>query len=385
MPKLSKFGTTLTKLVSKAVVVRPPLWDGPCSSSPMGGITISLLSKFLCCQERFRLRVIEGWKPHDSFSHRMEYGNLLHAGFEATSANKPWLPAITDYAKSLVSRYRERGQEIDKWFQVAKVQYKIYLKYWEQHSDVKSRKPVYQEKVFSVEYKLPSGKTVFLRGKFDAVDFINDGLYVDENKSKSEILVDEIQRNLPWDLQVMTYLTALVETRVLNQSHKPIPVKGVRYNVIKRPLSGRGKGNIKQKKGRGKAKTGAETSEEFYERLGKEIEKYPKEFFQRFKMDVSPEELKRFQDCCLNPILENLVDNYEWWVHCHLKCDGHVSVFDYLERARRFSHHQNRHFIFPSNVWNPVLEGRQGDYDEFIQTGSTKGLERVDKLFGELN
>ena len=45
-----------------------PLWKGPTED----GITQSLLSRFLVCRERFRLKVIEGLAPEDRFSHYRE-------------------------------------------------------------------------------------------------------------------------------------------------------------------------------------------------------------------------------------------------------------------------------------------------------------------------
>src|SRR5580658_5237243 len=81
---------------------RGPLWDGPESDTPNGGVTQSLLGSFLCCRERFRIKVVEGLQPADSFRRALEFGNLWHCAEEAFAvsgnpivdnpvAEPPWL------------------------------------------------------------------------------------------------------------------------------------------------------------------------------------------------------------------------------------------------------------------------------------------------------
>ena len=168
-PSLPQAIASLKQTAAKALQVRKePLWKGP----DVDGITNSLLSKFLVDRERFRLYVVEGLKEPEAFSHKLEYGNMVHCCEEATAGNKPWSPALIAFAKGLVKRFPEQGKEIDKWYNVCKIQYPIYIKHWKANPDVKQRIPLFQEKVFDVPYKLPSGRTVILKGKFDSVDRI---------------------------------------------------------------------------------------------------------------------------------------------------------------------------------------------------------------------
>mgnify|MGYP003463448113 FL=1 len=65
-----------------------PLWDGPYTETENGGLTYSLLSRFLCCRHRFWLRVIKGLKADEGFSYIMEYGNAWHYCEELFAAGK---------------------------------------------------------------------------------------------------------------------------------------------------------------------------------------------------------------------------------------------------------------------------------------------------------
>lgn len=167
---------TAAKLSEKIKQIRElpkqPLWKGPCSDEQLGGVTQSMLGSFIVCQERFLIKTIKGLKPQEGFSHRLEYGNMWHICEEALAIRQSWEKPLKDYAVCLGARYPNDRWEIEKWYNVCKVTFPIYVKYWEKHRDEKKRTPVFQEKVFKVPYELPSGRTVYLRGKFDAVDII---------------------------------------------------------------------------------------------------------------------------------------------------------------------------------------------------------------------
>ena len=103
----------MTKALKKAKVQpTEPVWKGP--SDPEGGITQSLLSVFLCCRERFRLKVIEGLGPPDQFSHRMEYGQMWHlCEEEAAKYPKTWdFGRLKDYCIDLREKYPLSQQQI---------------------------------------------------------------------------------------------------------------------------------------------------------------------------------------------------------------------------------------------------------------------------------
>lgn len=405
MPKLSQpvdYRKQLAKALaeSKAKGRTTSLWRGPLDD----GITQSMLNRFLCCRERFRLYVVEGLKV-EGFNHRLEYGNMWHLCEEQLAGTniasnvlgvKPhpaeWEPKLKQYAVELTKQYPQNGPEIEKWWNVCRRQFPIYVDYWRKHPDVKNAKPLYAESVFDVRYKLPSGRVIRLRGKLDKGDIVTEGkvasIFIQENKSKSEIDADKTVRELPLNLQTGIYLTALAE--VMKDKTNPLykvgfeslKIGGVRYNEIRRPLSGWGEGNIKQRKGVGKAKKGAETLEEFYDRLGQLIADDPAKFFIRVKMKVTLSELEKFQQRVLNPILEQLCD---WWES--IKDDPFnpwESQMSHVRSGKTGKGPNHLHYVYPYGIFNVVAEGGSSPYDDYILRGDLGCLTRTESLFREL-
>lgn len=371
-----------------------PLWKGPVED----GITQSLLSRYLACKERFRLLVIEGLKPVEGFSQRMEYGNMWHVCEEAhatlrntnPAANPPWLKPLIAYCRDLADKYPLQGQQVDHWYNVCKVQFPIYVDWWKRHPDVRKRIPLLEEKPFRVSYPLPDDRSVTLLGKWDSIDYVEkSGIWIQENKSKGDIDESLMQRQLKFDLQTMIYEIALMHSvEDSREIAKKLPkkadgkIRGVRYNVIRRPLSG-GKGSIRQKKN--------QTTEEYYEELseiirgavGPEWGMPPGEhfFFMRWNVEVSDSDVNKFQRQTFDPVVENLLDDYEWWAWCYR---NEIDHFDYRRRELEFPHHLSRHYRLPFGIYNPLMEGKASELDEYLDSGSETGLQRTDDLFPEL-
>jgi hypothetical protein len=415
------------KAVSKSV---KPLWLGPQVKGWNGGVTYSMLNRYLACPERFRLHYVEGLRREDQFSRAAEYGNMWHCCEEAHAAGKDHLPPLTAYCRKLCDRYPFQRDEVEKWFDVCSLQFPLYVQHWVKHPDVASRTPLLQEQVFDVPHKLPSGRTVRLRGKWDSVDLVGQGkdaaVWLQENKSKGEIDEQQIKRQLTADLQTMLYLMTLwawEDDNIMQGVYcgeaaglgfgvgKGARIKGVRYNVIKRPLSG-GKGNIVQHAATKGAKCSkckgegiitpnsattrpcpkcygagriggkpAETKLEYHERLAKYIKDEPDTYFMRWNVLVSQANIERFRRRTLDPVLENLTDDAEWWLWC-LE-NGHDS-YDGILRHAVFPDHCPRHFVLPFGIYSPLQDGGDTEYDEFLSTGSETGLRRVGELFSEL-
>jgi hypothetical protein len=234
-----------------------PVWQGP----EKDGITYSLLCKFLTCRERFRCLVVLGLKPEDSFQEKMEFGNMFHLCEETyakgDNSNYSWEEALSKFARSLCQRYKHEQDQVDKWYNICKVMFPIYIKYWNMNKKLAQRTSIFPpEHVFDVPYKLPSGRNVRLRGKWDRVDkvVLRDGnlsLYgaeIEDHKTKSEIDQGKICNQLTFDLQMLYYAVAYVSQSVARN----VPFHGIRYNVIKRPRQYQGK---------------KETPQQFYDRL----------------------------------------------------------------------------------------------------------------------
>lgn len=343
------------------------LWKGPA----LDGITFSLLNKFLVCRERFRLHVVEGLRIKDSFNHRLEYGQMWHTMEETLAQGKKdsdILQALNAYCRSLTERYSTAQDQIVHWRNVAREQFPIYAAYWSLHPDVKNQTPLAQEQTFKVPYFLPSGRMVTLRGKWDSVDLVgkgrSTGIYLQENKTKGDIKEQQLVEQLSNDLQTMIYLVALREDMLTNPQGKDWGdpsrrLKGVRYNVVRRPLAG-GKHSIRQRKN--------ETPEEFYQRLAGIIESHADFFFMRWKVEVSAKDIERFQLQVLNPILEQLCD---WW--------------NWIRGGKDPWRKGNQvHWKAPFGVYDPFQEGRGTELDEYLLTGSKVGLETATTLFPEL-
>lgn len=339
---------------------REPLWKGP----EVDGVTFSLLSRFLVCRERFRAYVVEGLSAERGFNHRLEFGNMWHICEECLAAGKAWEPSLTKYCRKLAEEYFTQQAEISNWMGICMVEFPEYVKYWKAHPDVKDRTPLLQESVFNVPHKLPSGRIVRLKGKWDSVDLIGKGssagVYLQENKTKSDPNPVQIQRQLTFDLQTMMYLVALAEFR--QKTSDPALIKlfdhkvcGVRYNVVKRPRQYQGK---------------KESQEDFLARLRGIISDSPQEFFMRWKVEVTPDDINNFRRKCLDPILEQLC----WWYEetvlgKHVPSNGKYPP---------------PHWQHPFGVWNVLDEGGSSDLDEYLRSGSEVGLHRVDTLFPEL-
>lgn len=382
VPAPTKLGATLKKsgALSKK---REPLWKGPEDDSNEGGITQSLLSKFLCCRERFRVRVIEGLAANDQFNKNLEYGNMWHVCEEAFAAEPKtgrWAVDLGSYCRGLEDRYRFAHEEIMKWSTICKMQFPIYIQYWKKHPDVKERTPLMQEYAFKVPYELPSGRTVYLRGKFDSVDLIGKGkdaaIYLQENKTKSEVKVEVLKRQLTFDLQTMMYLVALraMPSGIVCGGSKTIAasIAGVRYNVIRRPL-GSGRGSIKRHEARGSKPE--ESWEHFFNRLKDDyLEKEPECYFERFKSEILPEHYECFEKTFLQPCLEQLCDWYDEVRFEYTGTGGAHPVANSWNYAN---------YRLPFGIYNPLLEQGFTDVDEYLATGNSVGLTRT-PLFQEL-
>lgn len=401
MPKTSKPSNKLAKLKKiKLPSQEWPVWTGPCGEGDNGGITQGMLGKFLCDRERFGLRYLDGWKGHEGFSHRLEYGNMWHLCEEKHGEGKNWTLPLQQYADDLLKRYPTNGVDIGKYFNSCLTQFPAYLDFWNRHPDTEIQRSVFREQKFDIQYQLPSGRTVRLRGKWDGGNEVADGLELQENKAKGKIDERAIRLQLRWDLQTMTYIIALKQH--LHEQGDDTPVVGVLYNVIKRPFSS-GKGNIKPSEGtkgtkcskckgtgwtqesgpgscqkcRGSGRVDAKPPEEpeaFWKRLEKYFVEEPGDWFARWHVKVSDKDCQTFARNCLDPLLENVCD----WYGCMTQCQPKG------KRSYRCEVHGNIHFQTPLGVWNPLMDGRETEYDGMLEDGRTIGLERNTLIFPEL-
>lgn len=355
------------------------LWTGPSGVGPNGGITYSMLCKFLSCRERFRLHAVEGLQLPPTFNHKLEYGNMWHVCEEsyAATGGKSYEAALKDYVTKLCSKFSFNRDVIGHWYEVCKRQFPLYVKYWDSHLQT-DKTNLLQETPFDVTHLLPSGRTVRLRGKWDSVDVIGNGVWLQENKTKGDIDVLETETRLKCDLQTMIYLIALRgEVAARNWAFdKKREIVGTRYNVVRRPLSG-GKGTIRQHQPT-RSNPAGESKEAFYDRVAQYIKDDPEHFFRRWEVRITSEESAVFAHRVLNPILEQLCDWYEWVTSGVDIWKGKGDDPDSGAVVNRL------HWQHPYGVWNPTNEGVETEYDNYLQTGNEVGLTREGVLFPEL-
>jgi hypothetical protein len=337
------------------------LWKGPY----IEGVSQSMLGSFILCRERFRVQNVLGWGPPDQLCVPIEYGSMWHLCKEKYLEGKDYEEPLKKLAQKLIKKYKIKQIEIAKWYAICRIQFPIYLQYWK---DRKSKyHPLSAEEKFVVPYTLPSGRIVILRGKRDGVfadsKSKKSNIYLMENKTKSSIDKDALNKQLMFDMQTMIYLITLKEQHPEYGDR----IKGVLYNVIKRPLSG-GKGSIRQHKPT-KTNPQGESLEHFYDRLRTIIIEDKDEFFARWQVDILPSDIKKFKDTFLHPQLEALCD---WW--------------DFISEnvSDPWTNNKGLHYRTPYGLYNILSQGGTTDLDEYLNTGSLVGLEKQKTLFPEL-
>lgn len=359
------------RLKNVKIEEKKPIWAGPCDPGPQGGVTYSLLCKFLNCRDRFKALVVHGYKTKDEWKSTFGFGNMWHCAEEAHAGEKDWEAPLRDHTQAMCAKYPFQQEEIVKWAEIAHTMFPIYIEHWKKHPDVKSRTPLLEEQVFDVPYKLPNGRVVRLRGKWDSVDYVHDaemrGIWNQDNKTKSEIDTVKQERQLKFDLQDMIYITALradaPDSRYrswmddkLSRIIKTSEIRGTRRNVIKRPRQYQGK---------------KETVDDFHTRLEKIVREEPTEFFARWNTEMTERDIAFFKRTCLDPILMQLCLWYDVVVL------GKKIKLDEVPAALL-------HYTHPYGVYDVLKEGGVGDLDSYVLTGSTIGLRRVKTLFEEL-
>lgn len=343
------------------------LWQGPVED----GITYSQLCKFLVCRERFRLYMVEGLREPETFRHPLEFGNLWHIAEEHFSGGRQWTKPVLDYANKLTMQYPGSEKDILKWAKIAIKLYPLYIEYYA--STETKRIPVAEESSFRIPYITQTGNQVTLRGKIDCIYDSPSGRMIQENKTKGDIDAEGIQKAIPLNLQTMIYRTAIESLVVLPRTkipkdsqalwgllHKsPRGFYGTLYNVIIRPLSDRY--SIRQKK--------AESIDEFIERIAANVTKTPERTFFRWNVRITHQDVERFTQRVLDPLLDSLLC---WWES--IKTDPFNPWKSPL------------HYMTPYGVYNPLASGFRGDYFQFL-TGDESHkwkLQKVSNLYPEL-
>lgn len=335
------------------------LWQGPQKQ----GITYSMIAAFLACRHRFWLKYVMGLSMQEEFNHAMEYGNLWHHAEETHGNGGDWKKAIKQHTQHLLETYPGLEAKINMWSMIALMQFEIYLSL-PIAKEKKKRKYLVNEHEFRIRYEF-EGRHVTLRGKIDRIFEAKKALHIEDHKTKGQVNERGIQGALHHDAQTMIYH---VVSRNLGLDPKcpknlmKIRPKGTYYNVIRRPLGDRF--SIKQKK--------HETTKAFVARLGDVIRSKPKYFFMEFPVLIHDNDVSKFQNEVLHPVLHQICD---WWNS--IKSDPEHPFMPNGERNRL-------HYRYPFGMYHGLAAGFEGDFFDYITKGTKRGLVQS-KLFRELS
>lgn len=266
------------------------------------GVSATGLELFLTCPEQFRLQYIEGWVSIWP-KLPLAYGTYMHWILER-AYNKKLPPSMRWVeAKRKVFHKQWLNDAVNPIGKTIETQYLVYSLascilpvYFHRYAGdwpdgkypqkitgiVKPKKWIDIEKLKHIEYEYDDGTTTIIRVKRDGVftDKHSD-VWVMDHKNFSVVKVEEILESLPMNLQQMLYLWSYLR----ETGQYPT---GVQINILRRPILYRRKG---------------ENNDAYYDRTAKDIIARPDHYFIRLEMAIAPEELDRWVETQLNPIM----------------------------------------------------------------------------------
>lgn len=314
------------------------------------GISYSLLSRFINCRDRFHKHAVLGLRETSNEHSRlnsMRFGTYFHKLLEVqaknprlssasvisrTAKNKRTLASISPLDRGIANMIFE---EYSLWFADSRYSY------------------IDSETVFDVYYRIPGMPKTRLVGKLDQIIRWNDAagsLWLQENKTKEYIQEGLLDATIPFNLQTLMYSVAA-------ELHYKKPIKGVVYNVIRKPKH-------RQKQG--------ETDEEFIERIRQEIKKDEKHFFHRWEYPLSRSRYDEFRHKTFNPLLRQL---HNWWRSIE------KNPFDPWVDQNGLPNPE--HYQRPFGVYDSMTNG-EGDFFDLITRNNRIGITENNDPFPEL-
>lgn len=288
------------------------------------GVTSSFLGSFLSCREQTRLTYVEGLTAQ-TVPFYFEFGHCMHWCFEQVYGQpKMMLQVVKErkhrhlYSKQLLRQYKrvwhkaQRGvtptqiqlDMLEEVLGMAGVMLPIYLYRWagdwtgKYPDKVKTAHPhrwISLEQTFREKYTYGDGKEIWINGRRDGVFTTKRRFdYVFDTKCRSRIDERGTAEELPLDLQQMLYLW--VTKRQAEREGRKCPV-GVVMNIVRRP------GIYRRKE---------EGLRSYLERVRLDVNDDDRwdHYFMRFQMTVEPEEIERYFEQVIAPIL---LDVRMWW------------------------------------------------------------------------
>lgn len=339
MPKKRKPKSTFSRAIAKAVRNEKP--RKPFRDIWKDGVTYSFLSEFLQCRESARLSYVEGWSQKGLIE-ALEFGSAIHKCLEGAASGQ-----AHDYDRILNLHRKQRLQylapgtihDFDRILDMARIVFPRYHTYWQEKGGMEHQPDTQflsAEESFSIPYTLPDGRTINIRGRFDAVLNYKGQIWLMEDKTKS-VVDDRITDYLPHDLQTMLYCHAIKV--IYGQT-----VSGILYNVIRRPM----------------LRLGAkETVPELLARIQQDVVKRPEHYFLRWMVALAPDDVANWSSRVLTPVLNQVA---LWWDEVA------QNPFDPWSIPNRI-----HHFTNPEGLYTKY--GRS-NYFDMLTKGSDYGLYR---------
>lgn len=329
--------------MAKRKTVKPPstVWD-----LYRDGISYSLLSKFEVCRDRFHTYAVRGLRPAER-KEALEFGTIFHKALELHAQGN-----TTSQTTDKLFKWAKDKDVSLLLCRIAAMMVSHYTAYW------KAEKLKYHssEQVFRIPHTTRYlKKNIELRGRLDETFIRNGKIWLQENKTKSNIDESKIISILPQDLQTMLYCYAMTHIHDLQ-------IGGVLYNVIRKP----------------QLKQGVKESEtEYLNRIHEDITERPDHYFKRFEVELSKGDIKKFVAEILDPLLDQVV---MWWESIKLN-----PLNPWVSKDTDGNEVPNpHHYRKPFGIYDPMTNGK-GDYFELVTSGSTLGLERIETCFPELD
>lgn len=256
------------------------------------GVTQSLIQCFLQDRYQCKLQYYEGLTPKGEPLH-FKYGKIVHSILQQAYI-QPKPPTLNELADYLVNYEElildttneslEQTQEQDILGSIAQTILNIYFLHYK--DDFKNY-TIKTEKSFKVPFF-----NTHLRGQIDWIyETPSNSIWIVDHKCLS-VMTDEttMLAALPFDIQCNLYAYAA-------QLFLDRPIKGIIYNIIRRP---RDAGKVK-----------IEKLDEYKQKLTSTILKDPTHYFKRYKFQFLPEELDHWAKTELKWIVQDIQEWYE--------------------------------------------------------------------------
>jgi len=231
------------------------------------GTTQGLLSDFVDCRERTRLR-LQGWRRL-LLKDAMLFGDIGHEALGADLIDDKWQDALEAYLHLHAGRARDQ-QTLETYISQLEVLMPAYLRFHAKRD--RKKKTIAVEQIFEVDFH-----GFKLRGKMDWIYKLGRAFWFSDHKFKAQIQEDVLQNAMRVDYQIRLYWLAIE----IIYGEK---VAGFVYDIVRRP------------------------QHETVEALEADVVKRPQHFFKRYEIRFQRKLFKEIKA----EILADLQDFEKW-------------------------------------------------------------------------